>query len=138
MRLRYRYQFAHFYYSEIRFSLRFLFFFFLRHVHASLQLLRKRKSVMAFFAVIYAFAIEDSLIPVEEDFVAALCPFPIVHSVGCWCWNTLQKKKRNPPSTEDALLELDFIHVKCILNLFSSKRNAVTSKRGHIFGDAWK
>lgn len=93
---------------------------------------------MAFFVVIYAFAIEKFSYSIRSGFCRrslsiSHCAF--LWDVGVGCWNTAEKRT---PSTEDAPLELDFIHVKCILNLFSSERNAVTRKRGHIFGDAWK
>lgn len=75
--------------------LSFVFFFFLRHVHASLQLLRKRKSVMAFFVVIYAFAIEKFSYSTRRGFCRR--SLSISHCAFLWAVGTLQKKERRRP-----------------------------------------
>lgn len=132
MRLRYRYQFAHFYYPVIRFSLSF--FFFSAPRPRFIAVVAQAEECNGFLRRYLCLCHREILLFHSKRILSPLfVHFPLCISVGCW--NTAEKRT---PSTEDALLELDFIHVKCILNLFSSERNAVTRKRGHIFGDAWK
>lgn len=80
----------------------------MRHVLAPLQSMRKRKSVMAFSGVIYAFGKVEFLIPAaEENFCR--CSLTLSHcALSAGVLKHYLKKKKMSQSIEDVPLQFGF------------------------------